>query len=74
MTWEIWNLVTGTDRDVGSEMVGGWWLNPRFACFLYTENGYQNGKKRMNNGLKEMKARQAQREIWVLKRSSGLPV
>lgn len=32
-------------------------LNPRFACFFYTENGYQIEKRRMNNGLNEMKAK-----------------
>lgn len=49
-------------------------LNPRFACFLYMENGYQIGKRRMNNGLNEMKAKIGSEREQLLKRSSSLLV
>lgn len=32
-------------------------LNPPSACFLHMTNGYQIGKRRINNGLKEVKAK-----------------
>lgn len=58
MSWETWTFtVTGTEQDVRSKMVK-WncWI-PVLPVFSTRRTGIRLKKRRMNNGLNEMKAK-----------------